>query len=124
MKRVADGGRRGSSETSLSTFSKRPRKASGSRSLPLTRSLRIVDSLSVPSIYHALLETKQLPKREPATFPIRTWPGSSDASRFPDRIFGYPVLALVDSLNDHFDLGAAVLWYGHLVNVVRNTGCA
>src|SRR6185503_10292643 len=115
MKRVAVGGRRGCSDTSFSTFSKRPRKASGSRSLPLTRSLRIVESLRVPSIYHALLETKQLPKREPATLSVsRTGSSFTGAFRRHDWIFRYAVLALVDGLHEHFDLGAAVLWYWHL----------
>src|SRR5678816_2576568 len=100
MKRVADGGRRGSSETSLSTLCKRPRKASGSRSLPLTRSLRIVESSRVPSIYHALLETKQLPKREPATLPVM----EARAGRLwilfrSNRIVRYTVLALLDRLH-------------------------
>src|SRR6185369_9323303 len=122
MKRMADGGSRGCSETSFSTFCKRPHKASGSRSLPLTRSLRIVERSSVPSIYRALLETKQLPEREPATLPIVQSRARSlwKIDRF-DRIFRYTILALIYRLHGHCDLRTAVVRHREQVEVVSNT---
>src|SRR6185295_2424104 len=125
MKRVADGGRRGSSETSLSTFCKRPRKASGSRSLPprsKTRSLKMVERSKVPSIYHALFETKQFPNGVPATLPaFDTSAGSLWIFDRFNRIFRYAILALVNSLHRYFDLRGAVVRHRDQVQVLFDT---